>query len=707
MTVTEVGCMGVKPGMNIMDHTTPEGKILTDAWKTVISKPGGPQRVYWGLESVDPSKIWGFFDFDSVEQHRRFAEEYGADAVKDIPKICTHGEFSKHIKMIPSSDVLGSPLTGIVLAYFPQNISEEKKGTLSSKIQEILRQAFPGEARVAHAWGVETDFPARSEDGVPRSVLLGFVGLSHTEAGGDYRQTDGWKDALSSIEGLEDYQPNPRLYHGMMEKLTTLSGVLDQKHKAPHETSSFNHEELNRDRPACFPNLSSDLGFIFAVAGSIAISEYFVSSFPIVLSSLADTSHEVRTWPAAVINLTAAVLILPFSRLSEIHGGRFIFLGGHAWLIVWSVIAGFSQNPSMLVACRAMQCLGPSAFLPSSVVIMSRIYRPGPRNTLVFSMFGAFSCIGFYSGIFFGALSAQVLGWKWHSFIGAFFCTSIFITGLLTIPRSHEYPRLDLEMVWLGTATVVPGLALVVYALTDGGNAPYAYVALILGITCLALFIYVERWRASKPLIPAVVFNTNLVLCYASFYIESVPYTGPLLTTAWLIPLAAGGFILAVTGGSALHILNGRRFLIIFCLGFLGSSILFSIIPDSRISNSFLGWTFIFPAMIIATVGVDITFNIHSFTITTSLPNHLQALGGALVTSLLYLGMAFWLGVVELATSAQKEVKGPENLDAPSQCQIWFWTGTGLALIFITVQIQSGEADLAADEKAQRMADGC
>ncbi|KAF5608190.1 multidrug resistance [Fusarium subglutinans] len=712
MTVTEVGCMVVKPGMNIMDHTTPEGKILTDAWKTVISKPGGPQRVYWGLESVDPSKIWGFFDFDSVEQHRRFAEEYGANAVKEIPKICTHGEFSKHIKMIPSSDVLESPLTEIVLAYFPQDISEEKKGTLSSKIQEILRQVFPGEARVAHAWGVENDFPARSEDGVPRSVLMGFVGLPHSEAWGNHQKTDSWKEALSD-------QPNPRLYHGMMEKLTTPSGVLDQKHKTPHETSSFNHEELNRDRPTCFPNLSSELGFIFVVVGSIAISEYFVSGFPIVLSSLADTSHEVRTWSAAVINLTAAVLTLPFARLSEIHGGRFIFLGGHAWSIVWSIIAGFSQNPSMLVACRAMQCLGPSAFLPSSVLIISRIYRPGPHNTLVFSIFGAFSCIGFYSGIFFGALSAHALGWKWYFFIGAFFCTSIFITGLLTIPRSYECPRLDLEMDWLGTATVVPGLALVVYALTGGGNAPYDSVALILGITCLALFVYVERWRASKPLIPAVVFNTkymsrltvalfvsygslSLVLFYASSYIESVLYTGPLLTTAWLIPLAAGGFILAVTGGFALHILNGRRFLIIFCLGFLGSSILFSIIPDSRISNSFLGWTFIFPAMILATVGVDITFNIHSFIITTSLPNHLQTLGGALVTSLLYLGMAFWLGVIEIATSAQKEVKVAKNLDAPSQCQIGFWTGTGLALIFITVQIQSGEADLAADEKAQR-----
>lgn len=105
--------------------------------------------------------------------------------------------------MVPSSDVLGSPLTEIILAYFPQDISDERKETLSSKIQEILTQAFPDDARVAHAWGVENDFPARREDGQQRSVLMGFIGHAHFETWGDYRQTDCWKEALSGIEGLE------------------------------------------------------------------------------------------------------------------------------------------------------------------------------------------------------------------------------------------------------------------------------------------------------------------------------------------------------------------------------------------------------------------------------------------------------------------------------------------------------------------------
>jgi hypothetical protein len=76
MTVTEIGCMGVKPDHNIMDETTKEGRILVGAWKAVTAAPGGPHRVYWGLEVEDPSKVWAFFDFDSVEDHEKFAKSY-------------------------------------------------------------------------------------------------------------------------------------------------------------------------------------------------------------------------------------------------------------------------------------------------------------------------------------------------------------------------------------------------------------------------------------------------------------------------------------------------------------------------------------------------------------------------------------------------------------------------------------------------------
>ena len=74
MTVTEVGLMGVKPGLNVMDESTPEGKVLPAAWNAVSSAPGGPHQVYYGLEIEDPSKVWAFFDWDSLEDHAKFAK---------------------------------------------------------------------------------------------------------------------------------------------------------------------------------------------------------------------------------------------------------------------------------------------------------------------------------------------------------------------------------------------------------------------------------------------------------------------------------------------------------------------------------------------------------------------------------------------------------------------------------------------------------
>lgn len=73
MAVTEIACMGIKPGLNIKDDTTKEGQILHGTWQAVLSLPGGPSRVYWGLEVEDQSKIWAFFDWESVEEHEKFA----------------------------------------------------------------------------------------------------------------------------------------------------------------------------------------------------------------------------------------------------------------------------------------------------------------------------------------------------------------------------------------------------------------------------------------------------------------------------------------------------------------------------------------------------------------------------------------------------------------------------------------------------------
>ncbi|KAL6400250.1 putative drug resistance protein [Ilyonectria robusta] len=490
-------------------------------------------------------------------------------------------------------------------------------------------------------------------------------------------------------------------------------------------------EILGRQRPAVFSSWLVESGFVLAVVGSLMMSEYTISGFNIALPALAETldmPESARTWPAAVPNLTTAALLLPFARLSERYGGRVVFLAGHMWLMAWSLVCGFSQNPTMLIVCRAMQGIGSSAFLPASLAVMGQIYRPGPRKNLVFSAYGAFGCIGFFFGVVMGAVAAESLGWRWYFWMGAIFVFLIGATGFLTIPSNLGDANPDVRMDWWGLCTIVPGLALVVFALTDGGHAPsgwrtpYIYVTFVLGILFLCAAVYVEGWVSAQPLLPVELFRPKymkrlvaslfmsygifgLYMFYASFYIESVLQVSPLQTAAWFSPLAVGGLILALVGGFVLHILPGRMLLIISGLGFLASVLLFALIPENPPSRNYLFWAYIFPAMVCGTIGVDIAFNVTNIFITTSMPRRLQAVAGALCSSLLYLGMAFWLGVGELAVTATIDIRGKENVSQREQYQIGFWTGVGLAAaslcLVVTINLGQASASLTADEQAE------
>lgn len=76
MGVTEFGPMVVKSGVDPMDETTEAGNIVATVYQNIIKEKTGPYRLYYGMEVEDPKNFWGFFDFDSVEDHKKFGKEY-------------------------------------------------------------------------------------------------------------------------------------------------------------------------------------------------------------------------------------------------------------------------------------------------------------------------------------------------------------------------------------------------------------------------------------------------------------------------------------------------------------------------------------------------------------------------------------------------------------------------------------------------------
>ncbi|MCJ1304914.1 hypothetical protein MMC08_007727 [Hypocenomyce scalaris] len=395
------------------------------------------------------------------------------------------------------------------------------------------------------------------------------------------------------------------------------------------ENTAGRIERLGRQRPEKFTTIWQEIGFCFSLLASMIMAEYFISGFNLILPTLTtalDIPVDSQTWPASAFSLVTGAFLLPFGRLADMYGGYPVFMFGLGWFFLWSLIAGFSVNALMLDFCRALQGLGPAAFLPSGIMLMGSIYRPGPRKNLVFSIYGACSPFGFFTGIFVAGLSGQFLRWGWYFWIGSIMLGMVAVTAVLTVPSDRA-----------------------------------------------------ER-QASQIKMDCI---------------ESILGAGPLLTTAWYAPMAIGGLVLALIGGFFLHLLPGTILLGLSGIGYLVSVLLFAIIPENP--NY---WAYIFPAMLCATLGVDVTYSVTNIFITTNMPRNRQGLAGALINSTVFLGIALFLGFADIAVTA------PSRLGLKQSYKVAFWFAVGcstlsLLLFLVFIRIGKAKSDLTADEKAE------
>src|SRR5450432_635709 len=124
-------------------------------------------------------------------------------------------------------------------------------------------------------------------------------------------------------------------------------------------------------------------------------------------------------WPAVAYSLAVACFLLTFGCMSDMHGGYITYHSGLIWLFIWSLIGGFSQNELMLNISRVFQGLGTAALLPSGIMLLGNVYRPGPRKNLVFSIYGACAPLGLFLGILIAGLAGQLITWGWYFWIAA------------------------------------------------------------------------------------------------------------------------------------------------------------------------------------------------------------------------------------------------------------------------------------------------
>ncbi|KAH8714664.1 major facilitator superfamily domain-containing protein [Ilyonectria robusta] len=483
-------------------------------------------------------------------------------------------------------------------------------------------------------------------------------------------------------------------------------------------------ERLGRERPRIFTTRWSEIIFVFSISMSQFLTEYFVSGFTVILPTLItelNIPQAASVWPATAFSLVIASTLLVFGRLGDMWGGYPVFMCGLAWLLAWSIIAGFSINPLMLDFCRALQGLGAAAFLPTGVMLMGSLYRPGPRKNLVFAVYGTSAVFGFFGGILMAGIVGQFKRWGFYFWIGAILTAITMLTSVLSIPRPHSKDQTPskAKMDYPGAITIVCGLILVVFSILQSAHAPAGWrtpfipVCLILGVSSLLAAGYIETRVSAQPLLPASIFTTpcmsplllalfllygtwGIFSVYGTLYFQNIMSASPLQVVAWYVPLGLAGLILSVIEGFILHLVPGRVLLIISGLGAIGSQLLIALIP---LGGSY--WAWIFPAVIFSTVGIDLSTILMTVFVTTTFPTAQQGLAGSVINSVLQLGVAFVLGLTDIIQSATVDEAG---LGKSYKNTFWFGVGAAAASLLILAiwgKVPKASSDLTADEKAE------
>jgi hypothetical protein len=189
-------------------------------------------------------------------------------------------------------------------------------------------------------------------------------------------------------------------------------------------------------------------------------------------------------------------------------------------------------------------------------------------------------------------------------------------------------------------------------------------------------------------------FQKSLADC--CFSLENILNLSPLLVAAWYVPFGMGGLLLPTVAGIFLHSISGSVVLAVSSLGWIGAPLLISFLQSS---DDY--WKLAFPAMLCATIGIDITYNVTNIWITTSMVESRQGLAGALINSLLFLGNSFFLGWGDVIQSRMRDHQG-KSLQESYQITLWYAAGLAVVpccLYAIFVRVGTAKSDLTADEK--------
>lgn len=242
---------------------------------------------------------------------------------------------------------------------------------------------------------------------------------------------------------------------------------------------------------------------VFTMCFGVVLTISSMSSlYPAIPELAADigASQKELTWIVDSYTLVFACLLLPAGAIGDRYGRRRALIVGLALFSVTTALTVAGDSPEWIIACRALSGVGAAFIMPSTLSLITTVYRAEDRGRTV-GIWSAAAVLGALVGLVYGG--ALIEAFRWPSIFWLAVAGAVLLLVLApTVPASKDpgQPPLDVPGAVLAAAAV----AVLVYGLIEApeqGWTSLLVLGCLAGSVLLAALFVVTELRTRHPLL--------------------------------------------------------------------------------------------------------------------------------------------------------------------------------------------------------------
>ncbi len=397
------------------------------------------------------------------------------------------------------------------------------------------------------------------------------------------------------------------------------------------------------------------------------------SALPVIRADLGSTVGQL-SWFVNAYTLAFATFMLPAATLGDRLGRRRVMLAGLAVFTLASVASALSTSSEALITARAVQGLGAAAIMPLSLTLLASAVPPHLRAAAI-GIWGGVSGLGVALGPVVGG--AVVEGVSWQAIFWLNVPVALVAAPLLLVAIRESrgtWQRLDVPGVLMLGGAVFLGVWGIVHGNDDGWTDPRVVGPIVAAAVLLPAYAGWARGR-SHAVLPLRLFTSrgfsvaNVIALFFTIgmfgtvfllaqYLQIVQGYTPLEAGVRTLPWTAAPMVVAPIAGALAPRLGLRSLLSVGLVLQAASLVWFA-----RLTESGAAYSAFVPALLLAGVGMGLTFAPMATAVLDGLPDEDFAVASSANSTVREFGVAIGVALLTAVFLANGGELSPVGYD--------------------------------------------